>query len=188
MAKQIKASITLQKELKKCHLTARQKAFADLISMGWIDKDAYQLVGLYDEYLVPPENWKEMRKVEQTAAFANYIPKLPESEKKKKKEAPPQDTPAPQEQTQERAEHSISDDEMETLLSKDNQLKELLWKLKNENLDIQSEIQIRKMIADIQQFKKEKTQVEEKRTLFYLPLQCYQCSLYKEKKNKKGVK
>lgn len=174
MPNQIKATVELQKKLKKCHLTARQKAFADLLGMGWIDKDAYQVIGLYDDILPPGENWKEMRNLMMMDEFINYTPKknVPVEEPKKK--------------TKDKSKsHEISDEEVERLLSKDNQLKELLWKIKNEDLDPQTEVQYRKMIADIQQFKKEKVQVDDKRTTFYLPLQCHQCSLYKKNKGAK---
>lgn len=205
MAQQIKASVSLQAKIKKTHLTSRQLAFADLLAIGYHPKDAYQLCGLYDDILIPATNWKNMRSLmSDNAAFCNYVPDYVPNDpslttKKKGKSAPivpnepevpqfvPEQAPSPS-LTNDVGSRTISDEEMAEMLSKDNQLKELLWKLKHEQLDTQTELQIRKMIADLTNAKKEQVQIEDKRTIFYLPLKCHQCSLYLKAKNQQQNK
>lgn len=192
---QIKASVKLQAKIRKVHLTVRQMVFADLLAIGYEPRDAYQISGIFDPILSLPENWKNMRILMETnEAFNNYIPAFkantePIQKPTKKKTQEPEEelvkvVPPTQSESPVPSPHEISDEEMSEMLSKEHQLKELLWKLKHEDLDTKTEIEIRKMVADLTNVKKEQTQVEEKRTTFVLPLKCFQCSLYNEAKRK----
>ena len=172
------ASIKLANEIKRIHLTVREKAFADLLAMGWKDKDAWQVLGLYDANLLEAENWKRMKKLMQdNSFFLRYQPTpavlqdpnaLIKATKKKEKKKENND------------EDDISDEDMSELLSKDRQLKDLLKKLKKGNLDDNTEIKVRQMIADLTNAKKEKTQAEVELVHYFLPAQskCRTCSLF----------
>lgn len=45
---QISFSRGLSGECKRSRISFKEKAFADLIAMGWKDKDAYLISGLYN--------------------------------------------------------------------------------------------------------------------------------------------
>lgn len=160
MAEYIKASVQLAKECKQKRITARQKAFADLLAAGWKDKDAYQVVGLFQPLTLESENWSDMRKLMAKPDFQNYKPEITT-------------TDAPRPKRKKAEEEEISD-----LLSKDRQMRDLAAKLNEPDLDIKTELDIRKMIAEYLNFKKEQNVEEEKKRMYYLPMKCFNCSLY----------
>lgn len=59
----ISLSRGLVSECKRIKISAKEKAFADLVAMGWKDKDAYLVSGLYNPVYSSKANEKDMNKL-----------------------------------------------------------------------------------------------------------------------------
>lgn len=176
-----KYSRIITQDCKKLNLSVREKAFADLIALGWKDTDAFVLTNLYNPVYSAEVNLKELnRYVLEDASFKEYLSsqmkktgRLEKSARKKAKE-------------KEQAEADISDEDISTELSKENQLRELIAAKKNCTKGSKEWLDIKKMIADITQVKKSDDLTEDNTIHYYLPLTCNNCSLYMASKKKSG--
>ena len=74
---------------------------------------------------------------------------------------------------------------MATELSKEHQLKELLIAKSKQPVGSKEWLDIKKMIADITQAKKEEIQTEDNTIHYYLPIGCLSCELYQKAHKKK---
>lgn len=170
----------LLSECKKLKLTPQEKAFADLLNAGWKEKDAYLIVGLYKQLLSPEANTKNMRLLIDTKPFFNSYLKDIEREKQyisMQTQGMPTDTTKSEIA-------SVTEEDISNELSKDAQLKELITAKKKATIGTKEWLDIKKMIADITQVKKEESKDEASLVHYYLPLTCNVCSLYiKNKKN-----
>lgn len=174
-----KFSRVLSRECKKLNLSVQEKAFADLMALGWRDTDAFVLSGIYNPVYSADVNMKELnRYVMDDTAFKGYLAaqmrKTGRLDKKANKEKKAAD------------EIEISDEDISYELSKESQLRELIAAKKNSVKGSKEWLDIKKMIADITQVKKDEIKDEDTTVHFYLPLSCHNCSLYMDYKKKRG--
>lgn len=177
---QISFSRGLSGECKRSRISFKEKAFADLIAMGWKDKDAYLISGLYNPVYSSKVNEKEMNKLlMEEERFMTYLTsisrKIQRMQKAVEKEA---DFPV----------DKVSDEDIASELSKGNQLRKLIAARKKYDgkEGCKEWIDLTKMIADITQIKKDEIKEEDTTVHFYLPLSCNNCSLYLAAKKKAG--
>lgn len=167
---------TFQRKLisdcKKLKISVQEKAFADLMAVGWKDKDAYLLTGLYNPIYTPLANEKDMNALLlDDKEFKDYYTlALKRVERIGKKDD----------------EETISEDDIANELSKDTQLRELIAAKKKYAEGTKEWLDIKKMIADITQVKKDEIKEEDTTVHYYLPLSCNKCSLYQKEKKKVG--
>ncbi len=76
---------------------------------------------------------------------------------------------------------------MQSELSKENQLRDLLVAKKKAVIGSSDWLKIVQTIADITQAKKDEIQTEDNTIHYYLPLTCSQCSLYKAAKRRQST-
>lgn len=71
---QVSFSRGLGGECKRARISFREKAFADLVAMGWKDKDAYLISGLYNPVYSSKANEKDMNKLlTEEERFMTYL-------------------------------------------------------------------------------------------------------------------
>ena len=166
-------SRSLRAEVKRIRISEREKAFADLLSMGWVNFDAYVVSGLYNPIYSKEANQREMSALMENNNFATYLKISGKRARRKEKEVVSEGT-----------EESV-DIDMATELSKEHQLKELLIAKSKQPVGSKEWLDIKKMIADITQAKKEEIQTEDNTIHYYLPMACTQCELYQKSHKKK---
>ena len=132
--------------MKKLKISEREKAFADLLTLGWVNFDAYVVSGLYNPVYSREANQREMNALIEAPDFAAYLKLSGKRLRRKEKEE---------------EESASADIDMATELSKE-------W------------VEIKKMIADITQAKKDEIQTEDTTIHYYLPLTCNMCELYRK--------
>lgn len=159
----------LKNECKKYNVSPQEKCFADLMAMGWKDTDAYLMSGLYNMVYSKEANIKDMnRLLVDDVEFKNYWALA------RKRASRP---------AKEEEEENI---DMQTELSKENQLRELLIAKKKLTVGAADWLKIVQTIADITQAKKDEIQTEDTTIHYYLPLSCNMCELYKKAQKKAG--
>lgn len=167
--------------LKKCKTnklkTPMHKAFCDLLLAGWDKEDAYAFSGLWNPTYSTLMNIQDMNHLlKEDAGVIEYIEsKVKEQEalKKKAKKA-----------VEQAEKQELPEIDMATELSKEAQLKELLAAKALHPVGSKEWLDIKKMIADISRVKTENLETEEEFVHFYVPIQCHNCSLYMQSKEK----
>ena len=167
--------------LKKCKTnklkTPMHKAFCDLLLAGWDKEDAYAFSGLWNPTYSTLMNIQDMNHLlKEDAGVIEYIEsKVKEQEalKKKAKKA-----------VEQAEKQELPEIDMAAELSKEAQLKELLAAKALHPVGSKEWLDIKKMIADISRVKAENLETEEDFVHFYVPLQCHNCSLYMQSKEK----
>lgn len=165
-------SRSLRSEIKKLKISEREKAFADLLTIGWANFDAYVITGLYNPVYSKEVNVREMQTLMESQNFSSYLKLATKRLKRKEKEED---------------EEEYSEMDMASELSKEHQLKELLIAKSKLAIGSPDWLKVKQMIADITQAKKEEIQTEDNTIHYYLPLTCYKCALYMKNKKKSGV-
>lgn len=172
-----KPSNALLKEVKKRKLpNPETKVFCDLIVAGWDKEDAYIFSRLWNSTYSPLMNRQDMDKLLSENIFvSSYIDEKMKEVSAKKKKAAKEESKTVIEVT----ETDIADE-----LSKETQLTELIRAKKMHPEGSKEWLDIKKMIADITRVKQDEIKDEDDLVHFYLPLQCYNCSLYLAQKKK----
>ena len=158
----------------------KEKAFADLLALGWKDKDAYLISGLYNPVYNLEMNKKNMNALlSQDKDFMDYLTFINKRVNRRQKES---------EKEEEFLVEGVSDEDIASELSKENQLRKLIAARKKYDgkEGCKEWIDLTKMIADITQIKKDEIKEEDTTTHFYLPISCNNCSLYLAAKKKAG--
>ena len=165
----VKYSRTLNTECKKYKISVPEKAFADLLAIGWKDSDAYIVSGLYNPVYTPDVNKADMNKMlSEDKSFMEYLTYADKHFKRQKKSA----------EKSVQTNTAVSEEDIAAELSKDNQLRELIAAKKLYAEGSKEWLDIKKMIADITQVKKDEIQTENPTIHYYIPLSCYNCELY----------
>ena len=167
-------------ECRKLGISAKEKAFADLLALGWKDKDAYLISGLYNPVYNLEMNKKNMNALlSQDKDFMDYLTFINKRVNRRQKES---------EKEEELLVESVSDEDIASELSKENQLRKLIAARKKYDgkEGCKEWIDLTKMIADITQIKKDEIKEEDTTTHFYLPISRNNCSLYLAAKKKAG--
>lgn len=164
MAKQ-DLSKDLKRQLRKAGITAQQKAFADLLILGWDEMDAYVISALYNPAYSLAANVQDMTNLRSSASFTAYYN---ERVALLNKEA---------DQAIENAQQMVQAESSADYRSKEyiiDQLAATLTQLRGkERADVLMKI------ADLQRMKNEEIKEEEKVTHFYLPIACPKtCKLF----------
>lgn len=170
----------LGSECRKLGISTKEKAFADLVALGWKDKDAYLISGLYNPVYNLEINIKNMNALLSTDNdFMSYLTSVSRRVKRRQKESI---------KDGDVLDNDISEEDIASELSKENQLRKLIAaRKKYEGKEGCKEwIDLTKMIADITQIKKDEIKEEDTTVHFYLPLSCNNCSLYLAAKKKAG--
>jgi hypothetical protein len=177
-------SRALDNECRKNKLKVKEKAFADLLAIGWKDRDAYIVTNLYNPIYSPERNWADMnRLLTEDKKFTDYY-HTREKQLRRKPGSGGNHQPSTAGTTGTTADTPPAD----TLsnISKEAQLKELIQAKALQTIGSREWIDISKMIADITGVKKEETPTEDNTIHYYLPLSCNNCSLYMAAKSKKN--
>jgi len=170
----------LGSECRKAGISIKEKAFADLLALGWKDKDAYLISGLYNPVYNLEINKQNMNALlSADKDFMDYLTSASRKIKRRQKESEKEDDISVD---------SISEEDIASELSKENQLRKLIAARKKYDgkEGCKEWIDLTKMIADITQIKKDEIKEEDTTVHFYLPLSCNNCSLYLAAKKKAG--
>ena len=162
-------SRSLKAAVKKARISIPEKVFADLMILGWKEQDAY--VAAFGYNINYDDNYvrTQMRNTISNPDFARYM----ESRGRRLDN----DTKA-------EAEGSLSDDELISKATKEETLKELMAAKAGMKTGSKEWMDAIKLIADLQQMKKDVVDDEETTIHYYLPLNCKNCSLYMGRKGK----
>lgn len=168
---QYKFTTDLNKELRKTRLNVKEKAFADLLIMGWDMMDAYTAVELYNPLHTVETNFFEAKKLrEENQNFIAYyntrIQKLNAANEEKIRTI----------------EENLANSG--TYESKYRDKDEIITALAREadNLRGKDRVDVLNKIADLQRMKQEENKTEEERVHYFLPLTCCNCPLFIENK------
>lgn len=176
-----KFSRFIKAEIKRYNINEQEKCFADLMAAGWKDKDAYLASGLYNYVYSKETNLREMNTlISDDEDFRNYWFLARKRAARGSKEA------VSSLEEEEEGVPSPDDIDMQTELSKENQLRDLLIAKKKAVIGSSDWLKIVQTIADITQAKKDEIQTEDNTIHYYLPLTCSQCSLYKAAKRRQS--
>jgi cell division protein FtsX len=165
-------SSTLTRDCKKRKISVREKAFADLLLMGWIESDAYIVSGLFNEVYSLELNMRNMKQLmNDNPNFVGYMNSRTDQLKKEEK--------ARIKEVQDK--FSTDTDEVRY-----RNKEEVLNALAATVVDLKGKekADVLMKIADLQQMKKDEIVEEEKKVHFYLPLTCHQCQLYLKSKKR----
>lgn len=172
-----KPSAALLKVVKKYKLSNPQlKAFCDLIVAGWSREDAYIFSGLWNNTYSTIMNHQDMQKLlTENQNVAAYIDeRLKDNEAAKRKAA----------REEAKLQVEVTETDIADELSKETQLRELIKAKKMHPEGSKEWLDIKKMIADITRVKQDEIKDEDDLVHFYVPIQCHQCKLYEDAKNK----
>lgn len=156
----------LKRAARKDGLSVQEKAFADLVVMGWDYADAYLASGMYNPLYKLDVNMMELQKLKETQRFAGYYNSRVEEHRKKSEEflQGGGNADAGTEKVDFRSKDSIID-----------QLGKAATSLSGKD-----RADVLMKIADLQQMKKDENKDEEERVHFYLPANCpHSCKLFK---------
>lgn len=150
-------------ETKKTKLEINERAMADLMNAGWSEQDAYVMAfGSQPAY---SDEWhkKKIREIVDREVFAKYIIKSKEK-------------------------MEVVDDDPDTTevkkLDKEQVMIELLRVASRLPSSDPKRADILMKYADLNQMKKDDTDVEDKTVHTYLPLTCKSCPLYLKERKK----
>ena len=139
----------LGSECRKAGISIKEKAFADLLALGWKDKDAYLISGLYNPVYNLEINKKNMNiLLSDDKDFMDNLTSASRKIKRRQKESEKEDDILVD---------GISEEDIASELSKENQLRKLIAARKKYDgkEGCKEWIDLTKMIADITQIKKD---------------------------------
>lgn len=166
-------SRSVKTEIKKAKISIEEKVFADLMLAGWKDNDAYIAAFGYNINLSDSYIKSQMRSTINNPYFAKYMELS--GNKKEKKDMNPDDS------------DNISLEEALSMATKEETLKGLIIAKSKMKAGSKEWLDATKLIADLQQMKKDVVEEEDTTVHYYLPLNCSRCSLYiKNKKQNNG--
>ena len=162
-------SRSIKSATKKAKISIPEKIFADLMLSGWKDEDAYVAAFGYNINYSEEYVRAQMRGVITEPNFSKYIEQKGKSMEKQAA------TPGGE---------SLSDEDILQKATKEETLKDLLVAKSKMRFGSKEWLDATKLIADLQQMKKDVMEEEDTTVHYYLPLNCYQCP-YSPKNRKK---
>ena len=163
-------SKNIKTEIKKAKISIEEKIFADLMLLGWKDTDAYIAAFGYNITLSDSYIKSQMRSVINNPDFTKYM-----------------EVSGRKNERREMREENDDDIYMEEALSmstKEETLKDLIIAKSKMKRGSKEWLDTTKLIADLQQMKKDIVEEEDTTVHYYLPLTCNRCSLYLANKKK----
>lgn len=172
---QYKFTQELTRALRKAKISVKEKAFADLLIMGWDIMDAYTAVELYNPLHTIETNLFEAKKLkDENQSFVAYY-----NSRIKQMNAETEDKVRNIEEnllSHEAYENKYRDkDEIITALAREA-----------DSLRGKDRVDVLNKIADLQRMKQEENKTEEERVHYFLPLTCYVCPLMKAEKERQS--
>lgn len=159
-------SSTLKSDLRKSKISFREKVFADLLIIGWIEFDAYIASGLFNELYSLKVNEVNMRKLlNENTSFISYLNSRTKSVHNSFSNG-----------------NNVSEDVSPSSISdvnyrdKDAIIDAL--SIEAQTLKGKDKVDALMKIADLQQMKKEEIVDDRKVVHYYLPLTCNNCKLF----------
>lgn len=157
----------IKKSLRKYNLSAQQKAFADLLILGWDEMDAYLVTSIYNPAYSLSANVQDMTNLRATESFTKYYNDRVALLNKSADDAI------------ENARQMFSENGDIDYRSKDVIIDQLGLVASDVRGKERAEILMK--IADLQQMKKDEVKDVEKVVHFYIPVGCPKtCKLFKE--------
>lgn len=155
-------------ECRRESIEVQERVMADLMAIGYKSADAYVAafgyqVNLSDDYLKG-----EMERIISKQNFNKYFNKSQHRIEKRMDKL------------------QAEEEEKIELIDKDQVLKEILASAYKLPKNDPKRTEILMKYADLQQMKKDEVKDEDTTVHYYLPLSCYNCSLYLEGKKEKG--
>jgi len=163
---------SLKASVKKARISIPEKVFADLMIMGWKEQDAFVAAYGYNVNYSDDYNRTQMRNIIGNPDFAKYM----ERQRMRLDE-----------EKQASSEASASDEDVLSKATKEETLKELLIAKQTMRMGSNEWLATTRLVADLQQMKKDIVEDEDTTKHYYLPLSCWNCELYiKATTRKKG--
>lgn len=173
-------------EANRYKISIQQKAFADLIALGWKDFDAYLLAGLYNPVYNKQVNMRDMNNLlTEDNDFILYLKMMERRINRAKTLAESAEQEQERQDKEQKNKEEMEGINMSAELSKEHQLLELLVAKNKFDIGSKEWLEVKKMIADITQAKKDEIKEEDNTIHYYLPLTCSMCELYKKYGKKK---
>lgn len=154
-------SRSIKSAVKKAKITIQDKIFADLMLSGWKDQDAFIAAFGYNINYSEEYVKTQMRNMLSNPELAKYM-----SVQGMKNEMKSKDT------------EDMSDEEVLSKATKEETLKDLLIAKSKMRFGSKEWLDATKLIADLQQMKKDVVEEEDTTVHYYLPLNCRNCELY----------
>lgn len=161
-------SRTIKSAVKKAKISIQDKIFADLMLAGWKDTDAFVASFGYNVNYSEEYTQTQMRNTLGNPDFAKYM----ESKRKD------MDKHA-------QSEGYMSNEDVLLKATKEETLKDLLIAKSKMRFGSKEWMDATKLIADLQQMKKDIVEEEDTTVHYYLPLNCRNCELYMKAKVKR---
>ena len=154
---------SLKAAVKKSRISIPEKVFADLMIMGWKEQDAFVAAYGYNVNYSDDYNRTQMRNIIRNPDFAKYMESQGKKIDKDRRES---------------EEGSASNEDVLSKATKEETLKELLIAKQTMRVGSKEWLDATKLIADLQQMKKDIVEDEDTTVHYYLPLNCRNCELY----------
>lgn len=154
-------SRSIKSAVKKAKITIQDKIFADLMLSGWKDQDAFIAAFGYNINYSEEYVKTQMRNMLSNPELAKYM-----GVQGMKNEMKSKDT------------EDMSDEEVLSKATKEETLKDLLIAKSKMRFGSKEWLDATKLIADLQQMKKDVVEEEDTTVHYYLPLNCRNCELY----------
>lgn len=161
-------SRSIKSAVKKAKITIQDKIFADLMLSGWKDQDAFIAAFGYNINYSEEYVKTQMRNMLSNPELAKYM-----NAQGKKNEMKANDS------------EDMSDEEVLSKATKEETLKDLLIAKSKMRFGSKEWLDATKLIADLQQMKKDVVEEEDTTVHYYLPLNCRNCELYIKSKSGK---
>ena len=164
----------LKREAKQAKLEWDVYVMANLVAMGFSQKDAYASVINKNSTASESYDIMMMKRITEDVNFVSYVERRKKQLDRKARES--------------EEEKLQQDMEEGSLMDKETVAWELMKLSKSTSLTPKERGEILMKYADLLQMKKDEVKEEEKLIHFYLPLSCDRCSLYLDaKKNNRRV-
>ena len=161
-----------QKEAKKSNMSVEEMAVADLVACGWSQEDAYITVSHKGRTWDASALKDHVAKIASSPGFIQRV-------KDKNRSMMLQNSDAIREEIQ--AENADFFEKS----SKEYTLRELIRARDAATIGSPDWLKINQQIIEVTQMKRDEIKEEDTTIHFFLPLRCYQCSLYEKEARKK---
>lgn len=160
---------SLKSAVKKARISIQEKIFADLMIVGWKEQDAY--VAAFGYQINYDDNYVRTQ-MRNTISNPDFVKYMEAKGKKLDKEA------------RSETDESLTDDNLLSKATKEETLKELMLAKQKMRAGSREWLDATKLIADLQQMKKDTVEDEDTTIHYYLPLQCNMCAFNPKNKKK----
>ena len=163
-------------ETAKLKLDYKARAMAELMLAGWSEQDAFIVLELNKPHLSDDYNKRQLESITLDDNFLKYMEQRQKAIKRGILKSSVQ-------------KDEEDDDEIKIdLLDKESVLKEMIKSAMSLPVNDINRINILQKYSELQQMKKDEVKEEDTTVHYYLPLSCYNCSLFLKNKKKSDNK